>query len=360
MAASRSCRCSGPAGKTGEYSGAFHPAATGRYRVEARVSSAEPAGGGTESTNEEGPAGDGEEAERSAGGTPVSAFASFEAGRVDDEFFDAEADLDLLSRIAEATGGRVFGLDEGERLALDLSLAASGATVVERRDLWNAPAPVPADLRPAGDRVESPRLPEAAVSARLGAAAPDLSGAPAPEDSVGIPLGVTPRRTGRLRRGGILLVAAGLGAASATLGGASPALRGPEGNGPLLLVVAGVGGTPEHRERFFGLGAGSLRRGDFRAGAAAGAGAAGTGGGAGRRSGSLRSRRPQHARGDRPTDRGGRRRARSRRGTLRGPDRARQRGSQHGRAGGPVQSAGAGPDAGGAGADCWTRFPPDR
>ena len=124
----------------GEYSGAFHPAATGRYRVEARVSSAEPAGGGTESTDEEGPAGGGEEAERSAGGTPVSAFASFEAGRVDDEFFDAEADPELLSRIAEATGGRVFGLDEGERLALDLSLAASGATVVERRDLWNAPA----------------------------------------------------------------------------------------------------------------------------------------------------------------------------------------------------------------------------
>ena len=88
------------------------------------------------------------------------------------------------------------------------------------------------------------------MSARLGAAAPDLSGAPAPEDSVGIPLGATPRRTGRLRRGGILLVAAGLGAASATLGGASPALRAPEGNGPLLLVVAGVGGTPEHRERF--------------------------------------------------------------------------------------------------------------
>ena len=88
------------------------------------------------------------------------------------------------------------------------------------------------------------------MSARLGVAAPDLSGPPAPEDSVGIPLGVTPRRTGRLRRGGILLVAAGLAAASATLGGASPALRGPEGNGPLLLVVAGVGGTPEHRERF--------------------------------------------------------------------------------------------------------------
>ena len=64
----------------------------------------------------------------------------FEAGVVDDEFFDAEADPGLLARIAEATGGRLFEPDEAEALLTDLSLAESGTTVVERRELWNVPA----------------------------------------------------------------------------------------------------------------------------------------------------------------------------------------------------------------------------
>ena len=105
----------------GEYSGAFRTDAAGLYRVEARAGGAGLAG-------------------RDEEGAPSRAGAWFEAGQVDDEFFDAEADLELLSRIAAATGGGVFGLDDAEQLALDLSLAESGATVVERRDLWNAPA----------------------------------------------------------------------------------------------------------------------------------------------------------------------------------------------------------------------------
>ncbi len=113
----------------GEYTGVYRAAAPGAYRVEARASIPESGGGRDGAESAAGP-------ERAR---PVGE-AWFEAGRVDDEFFEAEADRELLSRIAETTGGRVFGLDEADRLALDLSLAASGATVIERRELWNVPA----------------------------------------------------------------------------------------------------------------------------------------------------------------------------------------------------------------------------
>ena len=73
-------------------------------------------------------------------GPGAAAATLFEAGTVDDEFFDAEADPGLLARIASATGGRVFAADDAEQLVVDLSLAESGATVVERRELWNVPA----------------------------------------------------------------------------------------------------------------------------------------------------------------------------------------------------------------------------
>ena len=102
----------------GEYSGVHVPAGAGTHRVEIRVEGAGLA--------------QGPDAPRAA--------TLFEAGVVDDEFFDAEADPDLLSRIAEETGGRVFAPDEAEALLVDLSLAESGTTVVERRDLWNVPA----------------------------------------------------------------------------------------------------------------------------------------------------------------------------------------------------------------------------
>lgn len=102
----------------GEYSGVYVPEGPGTHQVEIR------AGG----------AGLGEEPEAPRAAT------LFEAGVVDDEFFDAEADSELLTRIAEATGGRLFAPGEAEALLTDLSLAESGTTVVERRELWNVPA----------------------------------------------------------------------------------------------------------------------------------------------------------------------------------------------------------------------------
>ncbi len=102
----------------GEYSGVYVPTGSGTHQVEIR------AGG----------AGLGEESEAPRAAT------LFEAGVVDDEFFDAEADPEVLARIAEATGGRLFEPDEAEELLTDLSLAESGTTVVERRELWNVPA----------------------------------------------------------------------------------------------------------------------------------------------------------------------------------------------------------------------------
>ena len=102
----------------GEYSGVYVPGGPGTHQVEVRAG-----GGGLR---------EGAEAPRAA--------TLFEAGVVDDEFFDAEADPDLLARIAEATGGRLFEPDEAEALLVDLSLAESGTTVVERRELWNVPA----------------------------------------------------------------------------------------------------------------------------------------------------------------------------------------------------------------------------
>ncbi len=102
----------------GEYSGVYVSGESGTHQVEVSAAGA-------------GLAGD--------SGAPRSE-TSFEAGIVEDEFFDAEADPDLLQRIAEATGGRVFEADEAEQLVMDLSLAESGTTVVDRRDLWNVPA----------------------------------------------------------------------------------------------------------------------------------------------------------------------------------------------------------------------------
>lgn len=104
----------------GEYSGSLQADSAGIYRVEVRAG-----GPGLVSGDAEAPPG---------------AETWFEAGSVNDEFFEAEADPDLLSRIASATGGRVYDPDEANRLALDLSIAETGATVIERRELWNVPA----------------------------------------------------------------------------------------------------------------------------------------------------------------------------------------------------------------------------
>lgn len=101
----------------GEYSGVYVTESSGAHRVEVRA----------------------EGAGLSADAEDTRAATWFEAGAVDDEFFDAEADLELLGRIASATGGRVFAPGDAEDLVTDLSLAESGTTVVERRELWNVP-----------------------------------------------------------------------------------------------------------------------------------------------------------------------------------------------------------------------------
>ena len=102
----------------GEYSGVYVTEGAGAHHVEVRAT-----GAGSEPDSE---------APRSR--------TLFEAGTVEDEFFDAEADPDLLARIADATGGRLFEAGAADELVTDLSLAESGTTVVERRELWNVPA----------------------------------------------------------------------------------------------------------------------------------------------------------------------------------------------------------------------------
>ena len=102
----------------GEYSGSFVPEDNGLHRVEVRAN-----GAGLDAA---------------VATEPATAF--FEAGNVEDEFFGAAADVDLATRIADETGGRVFSPDAARALAQDLRYTESGVTVVERRDLWNLPA----------------------------------------------------------------------------------------------------------------------------------------------------------------------------------------------------------------------------
>lgn len=102
----------------GEYSASFVPASSGLHRVEARAR-------GT-----------------GAGEAPADAAAAafFEVGEVEDEYFGTGTNRPLLARIAEETGGRLFEVEDARALAADLSFSETGATVVERRALWNMPA----------------------------------------------------------------------------------------------------------------------------------------------------------------------------------------------------------------------------
>lgn len=55
------------------------------------------------------------------------------------EFFGAEMRPSLLRQIAEETGGRYYSADRAGDIARDMVYSASGATVVQKRDIWDMP-----------------------------------------------------------------------------------------------------------------------------------------------------------------------------------------------------------------------------
>jgi len=56
------------------------------------------------------------------------------------EYFGSEMRPALLRQLAEETGGRYYPADRVMDVAKDMEYSASGATVVEKKDLWDAPA----------------------------------------------------------------------------------------------------------------------------------------------------------------------------------------------------------------------------
>lgn len=56
------------------------------------------------------------------------------------EYFGAEMRPALLRQVAEETGGRYYPAERALEVAADLQYSASGATVVERKELWDMPA----------------------------------------------------------------------------------------------------------------------------------------------------------------------------------------------------------------------------
>jgi hypothetical protein len=74
-------------------------------------------------------------------GTLLGAATSYmEIEDLDDEYFQAEMRAPLLSRIANETGGGFYRPETVSRLPEDMSYTEGGATVRERRDLWDMPA----------------------------------------------------------------------------------------------------------------------------------------------------------------------------------------------------------------------------
>jgi uncharacterized membrane protein len=55
------------------------------------------------------------------------------------EYFGAQLRRSLLTQFAEETGGRYYSVANAEKVAEDLVYSASGATVVEKKDLWDMP-----------------------------------------------------------------------------------------------------------------------------------------------------------------------------------------------------------------------------
>lgn len=56
------------------------------------------------------------------------------------EFFGAAMRPGLLRQVAEETGGKYYAVGDATKLARDIVYSASGATVIERHDLWDMPA----------------------------------------------------------------------------------------------------------------------------------------------------------------------------------------------------------------------------
>lgn len=65
--------------------------------------------------------------------------AFFQVGPSDEEYFDAGRRTNLLSRLAEDTGGRFYTVDNVNQLAEDLRFTGAGVTMTEERDLWDMP-----------------------------------------------------------------------------------------------------------------------------------------------------------------------------------------------------------------------------
>jgi len=55
------------------------------------------------------------------------------------EYFGAQLRPSLLQQIADETGGRYYTPANAEKVAEDIVYSASGATVVEKKDLWDMP-----------------------------------------------------------------------------------------------------------------------------------------------------------------------------------------------------------------------------
>jgi uncharacterized membrane protein len=100
--------------KDGEYRASFLPEEKGIYEVET-------------------------EAERE-GALVGTAKSFFEIEDLDEEYFQAEMRAPLLERIARETGGGFYRPETVSRLPEDMSYTEGGATVRERRDLWDMPA----------------------------------------------------------------------------------------------------------------------------------------------------------------------------------------------------------------------------
>jgi uncharacterized membrane protein len=77
---------------------------------------------------------------RRGGSELGNAVAFVEGADLGEEFFRSGRRDDLLTQIADETGGRVYRPNQIEALVERLTYSQQGVTVREERDLWNAPA----------------------------------------------------------------------------------------------------------------------------------------------------------------------------------------------------------------------------